>query len=45
MENHDNSHHQRDDMYRAGGHLEDDCVCQFDIPGIAVRLDAYAVGD
>lgn len=45
MENHNNRHHQRHDMYSTRRHLEDDGVRQLDIPGITISLDADAIRD
>lgn len=45
MENHNDRHYQCHNMYRTRRHLEDDGVCQLDVPGIAISLDADAVRD
>ena len=42
MEDHNDGHGQRNDVYGACGHLEDDRVGQLDVAGIAVCLDANA---
>lgn len=42
VEDHDDGHEQSDNMHGAGGAFKDDCVCDLDVTGIAVGLDASA---
>jgi hypothetical protein len=40
VKDHDNRHNECHDVHGARGTLEDDCIRKFNIPSIAVRLDA-----